>query len=106
VIVPAPDTSVFLHKPDYQASSKPRVFRVGLKFRRTFIPMLLTSGAILACLGGLHFLWNSDSDPMAGLPPWLVGVMFALALVLWVLAAVNMIAVRRMLESQRAVRHR
>lgn len=64
-----------------------------LSLRRTMIPILLTAGLILFVLGLLRFVWQND-NPLAGLQPWLVFVMFAVALVLWGLAAVNVLAVK------------
>lgn len=100
VIVPAPDASVFLHKPDY-APRRVKSARAGvsLKFRQTFIPILLTGGFILIVLAALHFLWVADNDPMAGIPMWMVGIMIALGLGLWGLAAMNMMAVRQILRA-------
>ena len=104
VIVPAPDTSVFLHKPEYAAAPRMRKrLQVGMGFRRTFIPILLTGGLILFVLGALHFAWNADNNPMLGVPGWLVGVMFGVAMLLWVLAAANMLVVRHMLAEQARV---
>ena len=68
-----------------------------LSLRRTFIPILLTSGLILFVLGLLRFLWT-ENNPLAGIQPWLVAVMFVFALVLWGLAAINMLAVKHQLE--------
>jgi len=101
VVVPAPDASVFLHKPEYAPKRvKIRVPLVGLKFRQTAIPILLTGGSILIALSALHFLWIADNDPMVGVPGWLVGVMIALGIALWGLAALNMLSVKHMLAQQ------
>ena len=104
VIVPAPDTSVFLHKPDY-SPRRPKIRTAGLSLgaRRTLIPILLTGGFILIVLAGLHFLWVADNDPMAGVPLWLVGLMIVLSLVSWLLAAINMQAVKHLLSTDKAV---
>ena len=103
VIVPAPDASVFFHKPEY--ATKPKQAPVGssLKFRRTIIPIALTGGFIMAALGAIHFLWSGENNPMGGLPIWLVSIMFAFALLLWTVAGANMMTVKQMLEADDAM---
>jgi hypothetical protein len=105
VIVPAPDESVFLHKPDY-ASNKPKPVPFGqsLGARQTFIPILLTGGFIMAAMGVLHFVWHAENNPMGGLPVWLVALLFFLGLVLWGTAFANMMAVKHIVEAQRKAR--
>jgi hypothetical protein len=101
VIVPAPDASVFLHK---HASKKPKTvpFGQGLGARRTFIPILLTGGFIMFGLGLLHFIWHADNNPMGGLPPWLVALLFLFGLVLWGMAFANMMTVKHIIDARRA----
>lgn len=94
VIVPAPSADVF--RPRGLAASTSRAPGRALALRRTLIPILLTAGVILVALGLLRLLWQTD-NPLAGLPAWLVAVMFVFALVLWGLAAVNMLAVKHQL---------
>lgn len=102
VIVPAPDASVFLHKPDY-AGKKPKgpAFGQSARFRQTFIPILLTGGLIMIGLGALHFLWQAENNPTNGLPVWLVGALFLLGAALWGLAVANMLSVKHILDAQR-----
>ena len=100
MIVPAPDASVFFHKPEYATKAKRVPTGASLKFRRTVIPILLTGGLIMAVLGIVHFAWTGENNPMGGLPVWLVGVLFAFALLLWVLAGANMMAVKQMMQSE------
>ena len=97
VIVPAPDASVFLHARKNPTQPRAKAsFGQSLSFRRTVIPMLLTGGVILIGLGVLRFIWGG---PLAGLPPWVVGLLFFIGLLLWGLAGANMVVVRHMLES-------
>jgi hypothetical protein len=96
VIVPAPTADVFLHHGTGASARRTPARRLSL--RRTLIPILLTAGLILFVLGLLRFLWT-ENNPLAGLQPWLVVIMFIFALVLWGLAAVNMLAVKQQLAS-------
>ena len=97
VIVPAPTADVFLHHGTGASARRPPARRLSL--RRTLIPILLTAGLILFALGLLRFLWT-ENNPLAGLQPWLVAIMFVFALVLWGLAAVNMLAVKHQLTTK------
>ena len=97
VIVPAPTADVFLHHGTGASARRAPARRLSL--RRTLIPILLTAGLILFALGLLRFLWT-ENNPLAGLQPWLVAIMFAFALVLWGLAAVNMLAVKHQLQTK------
>lgn len=105
VIVPAPDASVFLQRPDY-ASKKPKPVPFGQSVgaRRTFIPILLTGGFIMVALGVLHFVWLADNNPTGGLPVWLVALLFLFGLVLWGAAFANMMTVKHLLDAQRSQR--
>jgi hypothetical protein len=102
VIVPAPDASVFLQKPDY-AAKKPKAVPFGQSIgaRRTFIPILLTGGFIMVALGVLHFVWLADNNPTGGLPVWLVALLFLFGLILWGVAFANMMTVKHLLDAQR-----
>lgn len=102
VIVPAPDPRVFLHKSSEPIGShKQTGFGRSLKFRRTFIPILLTGGLICLALGAIHFIaWSSGENPLRALPGWLVALLFVFAVVLWGLAIANMLVVKHMLEAE------
>ena len=97
VIVPAPSADVFLHHAT-NPSGRHTPAR-SLSLRRTLIPILLTAGLILFVLVLLRILWQGN-NPLAGLQPWLISIMFVFALVLWGLAAVNMLAVKHQLASR------
>lgn len=64
------------------------------------IPILFTAGLIMNALGLLHFLWKSENNPAAGLPIWLVAVVFLFGLSLWGLTVMNMLVVKQLLNSQ------
>jgi hypothetical protein len=102
VIVPAPDASVFYHQPEYATKPKAAPFGQSMGYRQTFIPVLLTAGFIMVVLGALHFLWNSENNPMGGLPIWLVAILFLFGLVMWGLAIANMLTVKQILDAQKA----
>ena len=99
VIVPAPSAEVFTHRGSGAAARTSS--RKSLSLRRTFIPILLTAGFILFTLGVLRFLWQGN-NPLLGLQPWLVALMFVFALALWGLAALNMLAVKHQIEASAA----
>lgn len=101
VIVPAPDASVFFHKPDYAAKPKRQAFGQSIRFRQTFIPILLTGGFIMIVLALLHFAWTGESNPLSELPTWLLAVLVLFGLILWALAAANMMSVKSALAAQR-----
>jgi hypothetical protein len=105
VIVPAPDASVFYHRPDY-ATPRPAgaSFGQSLKFRQTFIPVLLTGGLILIALGAMHFAMSGQDNPIAGMAVWLAALLLVFGLGLWGLAGANMMVVKHIIESQRKTR--
>ena len=76
-----------------RAKSDPVAFQLALK--RTAIPILLTLGFILIALGIVHYAWNSDDNPVLELPKGIVIGLLAGGVVLWVLAVLNMLSVRR-----------
>ena len=102
VIVPAPDPRVFLHKSNAPIGShKQAGFGRSLRFRRTFIPILLTGGLICLALGTIHFIaWSAGENPLRALPGWLVALLFVFSVALWGLAIANMIVVKQMLEAE------
>jgi hypothetical protein len=104
VIVPAPDASVFLHKPHYASKAKPKPFGQSIQFRQTLIPVLLTAGFIMITLGVLHFVWSGENNPLSDLPGWLLAVLFLFGAMLWGLAAANMLSVKSAIEAQQRQR--
>lgn len=104
VIVPAPDASVFLHKPQYAPKTKRQPFGQSIHFRQTLIPILLTAGFIMVSLGALHFIWTGENNPLTDLPGWLLGVLLGFGALLWVLAIANMLSVKSALDAQQAAR--
>jgi len=81
-----------------RAKSDPAVLQLALK--RTAIPVLLTLGFILTSLGVVHFAWKSDDNPVLELPNHIVIGLFAAGVVLWGLAVLNMLSVRRTLAAR------
>ena len=102
MIVPAPDASVFFHKPDYAAKQHAHAFGQSLRFRQTIIPILLTAGLIMIGLATLHFAWRSENNPMGGLPVWLLVLLFVFGAAMWVLAVTNMLVVKQQLDAQKS----
>jgi hypothetical protein len=85
-----------------RSKSDPVAFQLALK--RTAIPVLLTLGFILVSLGVVHFAWKSDDNPVLELPTGIVIGLFTAGAVLWALAALNMVSVRRTLATGREPR--
>jgi len=85
-----------------RSKSDPVAFQLALK--RTAIPVLLTLGFILVSLGVVHFAWKSDDNPVLELPTGIVIGLFTAGAVLWALAALNMVSVRRTLATPREPR--
>lgn len=102
VIVPAPDASVFYHKPQYEPKVKRQAFGQTINFKRTLIPILLTSGLIMVALGALHFIWSGENNPLVDLPGWLLGVLFVFGFALWALAVANMLSVKSAIDAGNA----
>ena len=90
VAVPAPETAQFVPAP---SSHRAAVYQT-LEFSRTLIPVLLTCGVLLVALASARHLVGQDS-PLTDLPPWLAPLLFLTGLVLLVLAAANMLNVKR-----------
>ncbi|HEY8666000.1 MAG TPA: hypothetical protein VIL86_05005, partial [Tepidisphaeraceae bacterium] len=70
-----------------------------LKFRRTFIPVLLTGGLILITLGAMHFAMTGQDNAIAGMAVWLAALLLVFGLGLWGLAGANMMVVKHIIES-------
>ena len=94
VIVPAPPPSAFLHYRSGRTAPRP-----GLTLRRTLIPVLLTCGVILLVLGALPRFLSSE-NPLSQMPYWLSFVLWGAGAFVLVMAAINMLAVKHLLEAQ------
>ena len=81
-----------------RAKSDPVAFQLALK--RTAIPILLTLGFILIALGIVHYVWKSDDNPVLELPTSIVIGLLSGGVVLWGLAVLNMLSVRRTLAAR------
>jgi hypothetical protein len=64
-----------------------------LNFRKTLIPILLTSGVILIGFASLKFMAGSDSM-LTDMPIWIPVILLLLAAMFLSLAAVNMLSVK------------
>ena len=96
VMAPAPDASVFA--PKAKPATAPRSSRTPytqtLEFKRTVIPVMLTSGTIMLITAAAIFLAGVDSI-FASIPAWLAIALLLFGLILLSLAAMNMMQVRR-----------
>ena len=70
-----------------------------INFRRTLIPILLTSGVLMLAFGMLKFVIGPDSS-LSDLPTWISAVLFLLAAILLGFAALNMVSVKKALEHE------
>jgi hypothetical protein len=97
VIVPAPDASVFVPKAKPQTSAQARAEiarKKNLEYRRTLIPILLTTGTMCVIFSMLKLFAGADSM-LANVPNW-EPVIFAVAgVLLLALAGVNMLSVAK-----------
>jgi hypothetical protein len=101
VIVPAPEASVFVSKPKTNAEVREKIARKkNLEFRRTLIPILLTSGVLMLAFGLLRFAAGADST-LSNLPIWISIVLWFAAAILLSLAVVNMLSVKAQLAADR-----
>jgi hypothetical protein len=100
VVVPAARLSALGHQPHH----RPRAARVPmfktLQFRRTAIPILLTTGLILLAVVGLKFVVHPDSA-LAALPSGMIAALVGAAAVLMLVALLNMAQVRRQLAAEK-----
>jgi len=102
VMVPAPAMETLGHvhtKPDatHHRAHLPTIKSV--EARRTVIPVLLTCGLLLVIAATMRLVTSPDT-PLRSLPPWMSWAGYALGLLLWGVALINMFSVRK--ELQRA----
>lgn len=93
-IAPPPDPSVFAAK----RATRELVAERQLHTKRTFIPILLTSGVLLPVMGSLKWLMGPDS-PFAAWSVWVPVALSACGLVLLMLARANMVQVRQLMRT-------
>lgn len=105
VIVPAAPISSLGHQTHHRYGAAPEPYVKSLRFRRTAIPVLLTTSAILLAVVGLKFVVHPDSV-LATLPPRTLLTLFGAAAVLLIVAALNMAQVRQQLAATRSARDR
>jgi hypothetical protein len=98
VIVPAAPLSSLGHRPHHRPAPRRVPMFKTLQFRRTAIPILLTSGAVLIAVVGLKFVVHRDSV-LATLPMGTCVAMVAMGLMLLLVAAVNMAQVRQQIAN-------
>lgn len=73
-----------------------------LSFRRTAIPILLTSSVLMLAVAVLKYTVNRDSV-LALLPGWIPVALFAAAVVFLGVAILNMVQVRQQMAAEKAV---
>jgi hypothetical protein len=91
ISMPAPDADVFA--PRHQAAHRAALYQT-VEFRRTIIPVALTCGMLMIVFASARHLVGPDS-PLADLPPWWAPVLLLTGTLLLVLAALNMLSVKR-----------
>ena len=70
-----------------------------LEARRTFIPILLTTGVMFFLAGVSKFIVG-DQSPIADYPAWMPIALFSLAGTLLIVAILNMLQVRSQMARQ------
>ena len=93
--IPAPDASVFARKSRQAPAPRPRSSAIyqTIEFRRTMIPVLLTTGLIMIVFAIAKFSMSEDS-PLGALPAWLPVVLLGTGAVIFILAVFNMLSVK------------
>lgn len=101
VMVPAPSPESLGHvhtKPTAAHHAHLPTIK-SVEARRTVIPVLLTCGLLLVIAATMRLVTSPDT-PLRSLPPWMSWAGYALAVLLWSVALINMFSVRK--ELQRA----
>jgi len=101
VMVPAPAMETLGHihsKPTTTHHAHLPTIK-SVEARRTVIPVLLTCGLLLVIAATMRLVTSPDT-PLRSLPPWMSWAGYALGLLLWGVALINMFSVRK--ELQRA----
>jgi hypothetical protein len=102
VIVPAYESSKLARPSNAAAQLRAaKQKRKNLEFRRTCIPVLLTTGALMFVFGMAKFLIGDESS-LSALPNTIPLVLFVGGLVMLGLAAVNMISVQKEMAADAA----
>jgi hypothetical protein len=98
--IPAPDAAVFAPKPKSAAEIKAHRTAVyqSVEFRRTMIPILLTTGVLLLVFASMKFVLGADS-PLSDLPMWLPVMLILTSLALLATAVLNMLSVKSSLAA-------
>lgn len=96
VIAPAPPPEAFSPKSQQPKPAR-QPYYARIEFRRTIIPILLTSGVTLAVLGGGYFLIDPDS-PLRNVQWWIPVTLLLISPLLLALAVLNMLHVKHDLE--------
>lgn len=99
VMVPAPsmDTLGHVHNKPAAAHHAHLPTIKSVEARRTVIPVLLTCGLLLFIAATMRLLTSPDT-PLRSLPPWMSWAGYALAVLLWGVALINMLSVRKELQ--------
>jgi hypothetical protein len=98
VIVPAAPLSAFGPKPNYRASTPAVPLFKTLGFRRTAIPILLTTSILMLAVAALRFVVDPDSV-LALLPAWTPLALTFAAVLFLAVAVLNMMQVRQQLAA-------
>ncbi len=102
VIVPAYESSRLARPSNAAAQLRAaKQKRKNLEFRRTCIPVLLTTGALMFVFGFAKFLIGDESS-LSALPNTIPLALFAGGLVMFGLAAVNMVSVQKEMAADAA----
>ena len=96
MLAPAPDALAF--QPHPLAYKTPAIRKAATsEFKRTLIPILLTTSVMLGIMGSLKFILGEES-PYSALPRWVIGTMFGTGGVLLALAVFTMMQVSEQLK--------
>lgn len=97
VLMPAPSVEYLAHHP--HAPTQPRGLQAGslsrsVRFRRTLIPILLTTGLLMVLTAVLKYSVNPDA-PLAAMPVWMAILLAVSGVALVVVAGLNVVQLGR-----------
>ena len=92
--MPAPGVEYLAARHHHPAPTAPRpALAKSLAFRRTVIPVLLTTGVLMLVTAVMKYVVHPDA-PLAALPTWLVVVLAVASVALVMVAVLNMVQVQ------------
>lgn len=86
--MPAPSVEYLAHPPHHAPASTRSTAERTIRFRRTVIPIMLTSGMLMVAATVLKYTVHADA-PLAAMPTWTAVLLLAAGVALLVVAGLN-----------------